>query len=96
MVQELNLAYRFPVLFWNTANLIVDSGAADEGFIDEWEENEDGNVSEPGHIILGESSISDTEEELDQENEGEEVDKTSGKEKTINKTVNYGKISGYR
>jgi DNA polymerase-3 subunit alpha len=92
-LQELNLAYRFPVLFWNTANLIVDSGAADEGFIDEWEENEDGNVSEPGHIILGESSISDTEEELDQENEGEEVDKTSGKEKTINKTVNYGKIS---
>lgn len=26
-LQELNLAYRFPIIYWNTANLIVDSGS---------------------------------------------------------------------
>ena len=26
-LQEMNLAYRFPIIFWNCANLIVDSGA---------------------------------------------------------------------
>lgn len=26
-LQELNLAYHFPIIFWNTANLIVDSGS---------------------------------------------------------------------
>lgn len=26
-LQEMNLAYHYPILFWNTANLIIDSGA---------------------------------------------------------------------
>lgn len=26
-LQELNLCYRFPIIYWNTANLIVDSGS---------------------------------------------------------------------
>lgn len=26
-LQELNLAYKFPIIYWNTANLIVDSGS---------------------------------------------------------------------
>lgn len=26
-LQEMNLAYKYPIIFWNTANLIVDSGA---------------------------------------------------------------------
>ena len=26
-LQEMNLAYNYPIIFWNTANLIVDSGA---------------------------------------------------------------------
>lgn len=26
-LQELNLAYKYPIIFWNTANLIVDSGS---------------------------------------------------------------------
>lgn len=29
-LQEMNLAYKYPIIFWNCANLIVDSGAADE------------------------------------------------------------------
>lgn len=27
----MNLGYRFPIIFWNTACLITDSGGADEG-----------------------------------------------------------------
>ena len=30
-LQEMNLGYRFPIIFWNTACLITDSGGADEG-----------------------------------------------------------------
>ena len=26
-LQEMNLAYKYPIIFWNTANLIVNSGA---------------------------------------------------------------------
>lgn len=29
-LQELNLCYRFPIIYWNTANLIVDAGSAIE------------------------------------------------------------------
>ena len=29
-LQELNLAYKYPLIYWNTANLIVDSGSMDE------------------------------------------------------------------
>ena len=42
-LQELNLAYRYPIIFWNTANLIVDSGSmglSEEVIYDEDEEVE--------------------------------------------------------
>ena len=29
-VQEMNLAYHYPTIFWNCANLIVDSAGIDE------------------------------------------------------------------
>lgn len=82
-LQELNLAYRFPVLFWNTANLIVDSGAADEGTIDEWEDDE---IIVGGHLVE-QTEPSEEEEEDDDSNE------TTTVKKVANKTVNYGKIS---
>ncbi len=33
-LQQMNLATRFPILFWNTANLIIDSGSTGEDFDD--------------------------------------------------------------
>ncbi len=30
-LQELNLCFRYPIIYWNTANLIVDSGSLDTG-----------------------------------------------------------------
>lgn len=29
-IQEMNMAYKFPIIYWNTANLIVNSGSAEE------------------------------------------------------------------
>ena len=37
-LQEMNLAYRFPIIFWNCACLITDSGGAEQ------EEDEDGGI----------------------------------------------------
>ena len=44
-LQEMNLAFKYPIIFWNTANLIVDSGAMnleDEFFeeLDDYEEDD--------------------------------------------------------
>ena len=41
-LQEMNLAYKYPIIFWNTANLIVDSGSMNlEEEINLNEDNED-------------------------------------------------------
>lgn len=44
-LQEMNLAYRFPILFWDVANLIVDSGAMNltEAILDE-DDSDDENL----------------------------------------------------
>ena len=41
-LQEMNLAFKYPIIFWNTANLIVDSGAMnlEEEFLLELNEEE--------------------------------------------------------
>lgn len=57
-LQEMNLAYFYPIIFWNTANLIVDSGAEwspSEEVVEEVEESEEDenkktNVSNYGKI----------------------------------------------
>ena len=42
-LQEMNLAYNYPIVFWDTANLIVDSGAMnlEEEFEKDIEDEED-------------------------------------------------------
>lgn len=83
-VQELNLAYHYPSIFWNTACLIVDSAGLTE---DEEEE-----------IIIQESTDSknDSKEEQNEEveeDDDEEIDIKGEKNKKPKKVVNYGKIS---
>lgn len=41
----MNLAYKYPIIFWNTANLIVDSGSA-ENALDDAEQNPDEDEDE--------------------------------------------------
>ena len=83
-LQEMNLARFYPIIFWNTANLIVDSGGIQT---EEIEDEDEGLDVEP------EPEEDDIEEEeWEEENEvieGEKEDKK--KEKT--KTVDYGKVA---
>ena len=85
-LQEMNLARFEPIIFWNTANLIVDSGGAQT-----IEYDDEGEAS----IIVESAPDEDPEEELEEweeENEvieGEKEDKK--KEKT--KSVDYGKVA---
>ena len=85
-LQNMNLACNYPIIFWNTANLIVDSAG-----VDEEENTEDINQDEFAENI--EDLLK--EEEENEEIEEEEKDKVSKKEKVKRggKTVDYGKTA---
>ena len=85
-LQEMNLARFYPIIFWNTANLIVDSGGIQT---EEAEDEDEGLDVEPEEDV---EEVEEEEEEWEEENEvseGEKEDKK--KEKT--KTVDYGKVA---
>lgn len=79
-LQNMNLACNYPIIFWNTANLIVDSAGVDDG-----EEIDEEEIIE---------NIEDAAEDEDEDNE-EEVVSIGEKEKVkrVKKTVDYGKMS---
>ena len=80
-LQNMNLACNFPIIFWNTANLIVDSSGVDDGETDDEDE-----VFEP--------EVGETEENEDEEDEDEEGPvEVKEKAKRVKKTVNYGKTA---
>jgi len=70
-IQELNLACKYPVLFWNTACLIVDSAGIDD----------DDDPLELGKIITEEDLTED--DEIDEDDEVV-VEKTKKKVKNVN------------
>lgn len=83
-LQEMNLAFKYPIMFWNCACLISDSGGAEmedieEDFTCEEEFNYD-------------SGIIDFANEEDDDEEDEEEEKTSTKKKKT-KSTNYGRIA---
>ena len=85
-LQEMNLAYKYPIMFWNCACLISDAGgnetATDEEEVQIIEEmNYDSTVEE----------FVENDDEDDDEDEDEEVKSTTKKKKT--KATNYGKIA---
>lgn len=78
-IQTLVVATQFPIIYWNTACLIVNSQS-----IEESEEEE-----EVAETCIEELSDSNEEEE----EEDNEEEPTPKKEKKKQKTVNYGKIA---
>jgi len=87
-LQELNLAYRYPLILWDCACLITDSGGAEK----ESEEEESSNtVEEIYNDNIG--NFEEVEEEDEEENEEEEGNETTTSKKKTNRTVNYGKIA---
>ena len=84
-LQEMNLAYRFPIMFWNCACLISDSGGAES----EDEEIEEESVCEE---VIYESMEDFGADEIDEEDDDEE-EATTAKKKKKTKSANYGKIA---
>ena len=84
-LQEMNLAHKFPIMFWNCACLISDSGGAES---DNEKQTEEENVYEEVEYSDFEDFGAEEEEEDDEE---EEVATTKKKKKT--KSANYGKIA---
>lgn len=86
-LQELNLAYKYPVILWDCACLITDSGGAEKDVEDE-------EVTETVEEIY-ENDIGNFEEENeeDDDEEEDEEDSAAAPKKKVNRTVNYGKIA---
>jgi len=83
----MNLACNYPIIFWNTANLIVDSAGVDDG--ENPEDIDQDEVAENIEEVMEEIEIEDDD---DDEDEDEEV-KVGPKEKVkrVKKTVDYGR-----
>ena len=98
-LQEMNLAYKYPILFWNCACLISDAGGndeedeIDEEAIEEFKE-EESYSNEMEEFNEEEDEEEDSYEEEDCDGYPADVVKTKdGKKKKKVKATNYGKIS---
>lgn len=90
-LQEMNLAYKYPIVYWNTANLIVDSGGVQTV---DFDEVEDGLIE----VELEDNEIEEEEEEIEEEEEDWEkanitVAVEEEKKKKKQKNVDYGRIA---
>ena len=86
-LQNMNLACNYPIIFWNTANLIVDSAGVDDG--ENPEDIDQDEVAENIEEVMEEIEIED-----DDDDEEDEI-KVGPKEKVkrVKKTVDYGKTA---
>jgi len=86
-LQNMNLACKYPIIFWNTANLIVDSAGVDDG-----ENPEDIDQDEIAENI--EEAIKEVQETWEDEMDTPtEVVTTKEKVQRVKKTVDYGKTA---
>lgn len=97
-LQEMNLAFKYPIIFWNCACLISDAGGDNSEDIDE-EALEESKVEEVYSNEMEEFNEEEDEEESGYEEEdcdgypAEVIVTTTGKKKKKLKAVNYGKIA---
>ena len=97
-LQEMNLAYKYPIMFWNTACLISDAGGNESSDLDE-EAEEELKVEESYSNEMEEFNEEDDEAEDSYEEEdcdgypAEVIKTTEGKKKKKVKATNYGKIA---
>ena len=85
-LQEMNLAYRYPIMFWNCACLINDAGGT--------ESNEEGEAEEQEIFYEDYEGFEDfIEEDEDEDEEEEEEEVKTDKKKKKAKATNYGKIA---
>ena len=84
-LQEMNLAFKFPIIFWNTACLITDAGGNESEDIEQeqWKEN----------IDYGDEDIFDEQEDAEDEIEEDDEEEIKTEKKKVTKTVAYDKIA---
>ena len=82
-LQEMNLAYHYPIIFWNCACLITDAGGDEK-------EQEDEEVEVVEEVYNNEIEEFTQDDEDDDEDEEAEV---GVKKKKKTSSVNYGKIA---
>ena len=87
-LQEMNLTYHFPIIFWNCGCLISDAGGNEQQDSDEETEEE---ITEETYIDCVEEFDDDDEEDDDDKNENNKMSASKKKKKT--KATNYGKIA---
>lgn len=90
-LQEMNLAYKYPIIFWNTANLIVDSAGVKNDDEDENDDEEIYETIETPEVV--EDTVSIYEPEDWEEYDYVDLPDRSGKIKKKNKTIDFGKIA---
>lgn len=83
-LQEMNLAYKYPIIFWNTACLITDAGGNESEDVEQEQWKED--------IDYGDEDIFDEQDDDDEELE-EDDEEIKTEKKKITKTVAYDKIA---
>lgn len=87
----MNLAYKYPTIFWNCACLIADSGGAEieEAEYESDEETDEGAIWDSTSELSMEDFADDDSDDEDEEDE--ETPKTE--KKKVAKSANYGKIA---
>ena len=85
----MNLAYKYPIIFWNCACLIADSGGAE---LEENDEDEDDYYNDIEWEDFEELDDEDEDDEDDSEDDEEVLVKDKKKKKKA-KTSDYGKIA---
>ena len=92
-LQEMNLAFKYPIIFWNCACLISDSGGAQMEEQDNDEENiQDNDECETSYLSMEDFGAEYVEDEEESEEDDEETSEVKKKKKKA-KTTNYGKIA---
>ena len=86
-LQEMNLAYHFPIIFWNCACLISDSAGTNE------EESENKLDYEEPVTIYCDLIPNDDDNDDDDDEDDDEENATTAKKKKKASTTDYGKIS---
>ena len=83
----MNLAYKYPIVYWNTANLIVDSGGIQTV-------DDDGNIEIEQELGLDDLNETEEVEEEEWEEENTATNETvEDKKKKKEKNIDYGKIA---
>ena len=89
-LQELNLAYKYPIIFWNCSCLIADSGGAEND-----EDDEEIDVYIDSYDEISSEDFEDFLGDVEDEDDDEDSDSTASdaKKKKKAKNSNYGKIA---